>query len=278
MSPLVQLAISLAWLFAVPTLLLLAGLRPVGRPRLAAFASQYGVTVTVDNGPFLIGYLARTTRWRAIGGAAGWLTATVLPLPGGSLLGAAVGYLLGALAAEFRTSARLITPAGPRRAALEIRRSKDYVSWVDRWGPALTVVAVVFQAGSYLIWPSRLEAHEVAGAAIAAGGLVMAGLALLMWASRWLVTRRAQPLVSPELSAADDAVRASSLQAIGGVALTLMCLVASGVTWGIAQNLAAPAPFSWVSTLLPYLLVVAAVYARVAGSMRAHRVRRRWAA
>ncbi|GAA1284271.1 hypothetical protein Psi02_33850 [Planotetraspora silvatica] len=260
MSSSLGLAVAFAGIFAVPTLALLAGFAPVSRRRLDVFAQEGGVTVTPDNGRVLIGYLARVPRWRAVGGAAGWIAGGVFALPGASYFWGAAGYLVGALAAEIGASVRWAPTAGPRRAALDQRRSGDYLSWGARWGPLLVVAALACEIWGYRLWPGEggpdLRPSTVI---LAVGG--MAAVAVVMWSARRLIIGRARPVLPADLGAADDAIRSRSLQTISGASLALMCLAATNVMWAIQLDLDAPEPFNWILSWLTFGTLLSAVYA-----------------
>jgi hypothetical protein len=273
MSPLGQLAYSLAWMFAVPTLALLAGFAPVSRKRLTTFALQHDITVTPGNGRILIGYLTRVARWRALGGAAGWIAGGALDLPGAYYFWGPAGYLTGALVAEIRTSVRPAPPGGLRRAALSVRRSGDYLSWGARWGPALIVTALGCQISGYLLWPSA-EHPDVHAARMILPIVAIAAMATVQWLSRWLIIRRPQPVLAGDLGAADDAIRATSLQAIGGASLALMCLAATDVMWAVMPALDAPGPFDWIFPTLTFGMSLSTIYAWFGLRVRVRRSRR----
>ncbi|GGT04197.1 hypothetical protein GCM10010156_72520 [Planobispora rosea] len=268
-----QLALALAWMFAVPTLVLLAGFAPVGRGRLARFASPRDLTVTVTSGPVLITYLARVSRWRAVGGAAGWVAGGALALPGAYYFWGAAGYLVGALAAEIRTSVRLTPPDGPRRASLAVRRSGDYLSWGVRWGPVFVISAVALQLAGYLRWPSA-GTLDVQPSEVLLGGTGVAVVTAVLWLSRWLIVRRPRPVLPDDLNAVDDEIRASSLQTIGGASLALMCLAAGDVMWDVTLDLDAPEPFNWIHSVLAFGVFAMALYAWFGVRVRARRLLR----
>ncbi|GAA3466097.1 hypothetical protein GCM10018965_006490 [Nonomuraea roseola] len=111
--------------------MLLNGFRPVSGRRVARFAAEYDVTLTCSTRPILSAYLSRASRWRAGGGAIGWLAAGAFTSGNGYhyFLGVA-GYLAGALAAEVGTS--LPMPEGRRRTALVARRPGGRLTWWER--------------------------------------------------------------------------------------------------------------------------------------------------
>lgn len=244
----------LAHILAVPAIVLILGYLPIGRRRLAAFATSHDLTVTVPNGSLLIAYLARSARWRSTGAALGWVSGATFVLHGNAFFWGAAGYLLGALGAEFRTSVRL--PPGPRRAELVQRRSKDYLSRAARWGPVIVLAIAAFEFWMPFRYPPEQDGWLTAAVLSV---VTTAGAAALLWAGRWLIVRRPRPVVSPDVDRADEVIRMSSLQIIGGSALALMCLATSGMAFGYALEV--PGLLGTVQTGLPYLMLLCALYA-----------------
>ena len=69
--------------------------------------------------------------------------------------------------------------------------------------------------------------------ALALGAVAVLGFGAGLEAiERWIV-RRAQPVTSPAVVAADDAIRAQSIETAAGAGLALLLLVCSGVALGL---------------------------------------------
>jgi hypothetical protein len=245
-------------LLVVPILVLLIGFRPVSGRRVARVAAAYDITLTCDTQPILCAYLARTSRWRAGGGAIGWLAAGAFTSSSGYhyFLGVA-GYLAGALAAEVGTS--LPMPEGRRRAALVARRPGDRLTWGARWGPVLIITALGVHTWLYQMWPEAGPAEVPSSQVILdLGGIGLA--TAVMWLSCRFIVMRPRPVRAADLGEADDGIRASSLQTISGASLALMCLAALDAMWAMLLDLDAPEPFNWVMNVLALTMVSAALY------------------
>ncbi|MEU7901215.1 hypothetical protein AB0B45_51400 [Nonomuraea sp. NPDC049152] len=245
-------------LLVVPILVLLIGFRPVSGRRVARFATEYDVTLTCGTRPILSAYLARTSRWRAGGGAVGWLAAGAFTSGSGYYYFLGVtGYLVGAMAAEFGTS--LPMPEGQRRATLVVRRPGDRLTWGARWGTVLIVAALGVHTWIYQVWPKAGHAKVPSSQVI----LDLAGIVLataVMWLSCRFIVMRPRPVRAADLGEADDGIRASSLQTISGASLALMCLAALDAMWAMLLDLDAPEPFNWVMNVLGFAMVLAALY------------------
>jgi len=230
---------------APPAIAVLMALWPVTRRRLAAFATTYRVAVTGDNAPLLLTHLARTRRYRSIGAALGWSIGsfeTVAGLPFGALGGAFAGYFLGALLAEARGAGTL--PPGPRRASLAPRRVAEYVSPAARWLPVVLGVVAAVVLIIPLRWPPSPDRVQLVPPVVVAVTAV-ALAAVIVWARAWIVARP-QRLGGADLVAADDGLRASSIQTLSGAGAALLCLMIGTLLAGVDRS-AVPAP---VHTLL----------------------------
>ena len=226
---------SLVYLVLPASVVLLRAFRFPGETQLAQWARTYGVELTDDNRPVVIGYLRTTRRFRALGGAAGWSIGGLLPLlispplpPGISGMHLALaGYFGGAALAELRFSRRGTGPT-PRRASLVPREMDDYVGpWVRRvsWvAVALAVTLLGVYAGLDRVGDGGRPAIEVLPGVLGAATVV----AVATWAQRRLVNRP-QPLSAPDLVAADDALRASSASTAAGAGIISALLALSHV-------------------------------------------------
>lgn len=240
----------------------------VSRARVEKFARRQTLTVTVENGPLVIRYLATTRRWRG-GGLLVSAAATVgVPLVvealwpqrapshvGVSALAMFVGWFVGAVVAEWRVSA---AAAGPRRAAvLEPRRLADYVPQPSR---ALPMIAWTFLGAYELVAVAYVAARHPGGLASVLWWLalsVLAAAALVTVGRRVLL--RPQRHTEPGLRAADDAIRSRSLHVLAACALAIAGYLLSGITIALSRY-ASPmtdglaAPIEVGSTLLAPLL------------------------
>src|SRR5579862_2626525 len=214
---------------ALPIVLVLLALRPASERELNGFGIRYGVRPTPDTHFAMAGYVQRGRRGRLVGAALGLsfypvLYALGLVIPNQSLLYGILGYPLGAfVAAVIPTSRR----SGPRSASLTPRRLSDYLPRSVLLAPA---VAVVISACAVVV--DRLEPRAplpyTSDIMVGLGLSAVAAIATLV-AIR-IVVARPQPIVSPELLAVDDAMRAQTLHTLGaaGIAVAL---------WGTATCL-----------------------------------------
>jgi hypothetical protein len=216
------------------------------------WARDRGVELTGETRPVVRAYLRRARVMRTWGGVAGAVLPSLLewvltgrvqvlgfgtdgesaPLGFGAIF---VGYLLGVLAAE----TTLPRPAGPRRAAsLAPRRLEDYLSrralLAQRTATATAAAVLGILAVDVVPYPPSFNTPGVAGMVAFALGVLAFGAGTEM-IERWLV-RRPQPFTSPELVAADDAMRAQSIQAFAGAALALLLLLCCGVALGLQAS------------------------------------------
>jgi hypothetical protein len=206
---LLPVALILIWVFRPPS------------PKAVAFwASAYAVQVTERNERMLRAYLTRSQRWRRLGFGIGWLAASsfersddfaVLATP---FLLIGVGYSAGIVAAEAFSHPVRTTGA----AALDTRRLSQYLpAKLVRLPRLLTGLVVIAAAIALAVDADRTdvasdrEVFALAAAAVAA--LLVAEIV------QRAVVRRRQPLVDPDLLAADDALRAQSTHALAGAVI-----------------------------------------------------------
>jgi hypothetical protein len=221
------------WLLPV-SYIAFRGFRPPHPRLLHRWTRAYGVELTVANRPVIVTYLRRTRRIRTAGALAGllfsvgWVTTTENSnsfLSNGLYL-AIVGYLVGTIVAE--TVVPRPVRGQTRVASLVPRTLRDYLPGYAiaslRALPILSVALIPVYA------VVREHSHvpifhvSVLGFSVVSGALVIvAGVVELV---QRMIVRRPQPVLSPDLMVADDAIRAASLHALAGsgVALTLLGL------------------------------------------------------
>jgi hypothetical protein len=192
---------------------------PVSRRRVERFADRHALTVTADNGPQIITYLAITRRWRSaglIGGAMYHLLSELQHHRAGvSLTSMLAGWFVGALLAEVRVAG--IT-TGRRAASLTARTPKRYVSRISRWALFGSVLAFVVLTATAVggTDPRQLPVPLVVAA------VMVAVIVLVVALTSRRVLRRPQPVAAADVLAADDAIRSRSLHAVTGSSVTLI--------------------------------------------------------
>ncbi len=155
---------------------------------------------------------------------------------GAEVAGAFVGYLLGALYAELS----LVRPghARTRSASLVPRRLADYLPpELRRTQRALAVVVAVGALALAVVPVGVRTPWAPVPWWVSVGGAVavLALAAGLEGLQGWLL-RRPQPLTSPALLRADDAIRAQSVQSISGSAIALLLVALGLVSLRLAQS------------------------------------------
>ena len=224
-------------------------LRSLDRATVAEFASAHDLALTPASGRYVVGYLVRNLRWRRWGGFLGLALAVVLsststhstttttfvgqdgtttsthtdhPIVWFFLIG--IGYLGGALIAEWRSGA---TITGPRRtASLQVRDARDYLdpSFRRTMYRTCTAGAILFIGAA--AWP-RYRPFTSLSQRIALLALLLLVVAITQVATQW-VARRPQPL-DDDLLTAREAVRTSCVNLLGGIGVAFAWLVLSWV-------------------------------------------------
>src|SRR4051794_31750313 len=221
------LVLALVLAVAIP-LALWRAYRPAGGS-VEPWAPLHGLELTAESRPVVAAYLRRALVLRTWGGVAGAVLPSLAdlvingqvqvlgfgtdgesaPLAFGSIF---VGYLLGALYAE--VSFARPAPGDRRRASLAPRELAGYV-------PRRTILAqrsaaagcALGAVAAALVPYADARSDPGAASALLGAAAVLALGAGLEAVERWLV-RRPQPFTTPALVAADDAIRAQSIQAV----------------------------------------------------------------
>lgn len=265
-------------------LLILAAFIPRAFRRLeptfaGEWADAHALRLTPANRPMVEYYLSTARKLRAVGVAAGLflplLTAAAFGLGGdlGGPLWLPVGYLVGATYAELALSRPL---AAERAASLTPRRVTDYLPRRLLVAQRAIPLACLVSAGSALAIGVR---RNVSGGwngpsptalVTAAVGAVLVALALDV-VERYLV-RRPQPVVAPDLLAADDAIRAQSLHSVCASGVSLLLVVLSFSATALATS--EVAVLRWTMWVVAVLCLLAAVFSCLYYGHRAWRVPR----
>jgi hypothetical protein len=201
-----------------------------------SWARVHGLALTPGNTPMVAWYLRTASTLRTLGVVAGLflpgLVVLVWDLRGPSV-GAwqlvFVGYLLGALYAEIA----LVRPRGGR-ALLVPRRLRDYlprrVLHVQRAMAAVLLLGA--PTAALLVDPGPNGPDRAALLAATITGGAVAGLEVLQ---RWII-RRPQPLWTPPLVSADDAIRSQSVHSIAGSGIALGMVALTLITGYLAGS------------------------------------------
>lgn len=249
--------------------------------RVGSWADRYGVELTETNRPLISRYIRRTRSLRAIGGAVGWLapmvfvdlTSRPFPLGGNSLACALGGYLLGAMIAE-TTFLRRARKGESRSASLVPRALADYVAPFAVWALRVLPLMTVGLAALYAVVPKQADRPvdpSVQFVLLMSGLLVL--FAVVVELNLRAIVGRAQPVTSQDVGAADDAIRASSIQAFSGSAIGMLLVGIGWATFTVGSMTSVRA----LHGVLPWLAIVtisSAVYAWIyLGHPRTWRVR-----
>ena len=197
------------------------------------WSKAHGIEITDENWPTIHRYLRRGRRIRTVGALAGYLTYSIWTMAtpnnqiGWNWLTATFGgYLLGAAAAEvwaFRPE-----PGARRAASLSPRRITDYVPRYSIVTLRLTTIAIVLLAATWSIIPLGFiprgirHPHRPDLAIVLSWTVAAVVIWALVEATARRIVRRAQPITTPELVAADDAIRSTAMHGLIGAGLALV--------------------------------------------------------
>lgn len=247
--------------------------RPVGLKELKRWARRYSLSLTDATRPLVASYLRRTRSLRLLGAAVGYLvsplsalvTHQAVPLFGNVLVFSIGGYLAGAALAELGHQASVANGTSIRAASLTPRAVYDYVRpfsmWALRTLPLLTIALAV--AYAFAPQPSTRPTDPSVALVVAVSAVMVAiagGVEFLLRA----VAARPQPAINPDLVAADDAVRASSIHALSGATIGLLLVEAGWAAFSLQLMTAVSPPYSaspfylalgWLGTALVVVAV-----------------------
>jgi hypothetical protein len=199
---------------------------------VARWADSAKVTLTDASRPVVRRYVAWSRRCRTAGGLAGFLAPVIVSAVVGkpadpgpwavSLM--VVGYLLGALVAEFVINR---PNPGSGTALLVPRRLSDYLPpYVLVLQRGLAAIALLMVPVYALLEPhARLSTPGVAPTA--AFGVGAACLAVLIEVVERRIVGRRQPVTPGADLTLDDAMRSSSLHVLAGAGIAVLVFVTS---------------------------------------------------
>jgi hypothetical protein len=253
--------------------------------RVAGWAERHDVPLTEATAPLVAGYLRRTRALRALGAIAGSLAAvgaTALGVDVGSLVWLCAGYLVGAAAAELGQAP--LPADGAPAASLVPREPRDYVPGWALLALRALAVGVPAAAAAVFALPPRPVTEAVSDGALtgppgALSSVALAALAVLPAVAVHLLTRRIldrpQPPAAPDLVAADDAARATSIHAITGIGLLLAAIATSSTLNQLGDRVAGWAHGALVAASLVAALAGLWVWLFLAQPVAPWSVRRR---
>lgn len=208
--------------------LLMVGLRRTTRHEEAeGWAAGHGIRLNDQTRKVVDEYLHRSRKFKLAGAVVGIVLPLGTQLPGAEMIG---GYLIGAVLAEWKHP-RLAGEKQPT-ASLVPRSVNDYLpSFVV---PVLrsSMAGAALLGAAYFWGPERSSVTDLGvgfGAAFAAAMLLPPGIEMLLRK----IVGRSQPSGDPQLIAVDDAMRSSSLHAVGGAGLALVMLLLGGMLWAV---------------------------------------------
>ncbi len=219
----------------IPGVLLVRALRYPNAVQLAEWAASYDLQLTAANHPVVQAYLRRTRQFRAIPTAVAWaitgmplLTGKPLPFNMGSSV-ALYAYFAGAVMAVI-TMSTSHSQRRTRQARLTPRAVDDYLaSHVRRllWGSSALVLALLPIYAAVAAWARRPQGPRTEGgvlpvAEIAAVVVIALAVAVVSEIAQRRLVARPQPVNSPDLVAADDALRSASVSAAAGAGVVVV--------------------------------------------------------
>jgi hypothetical protein len=210
----------------------------VNREEIDEWATRRGLTLTEGSRPVIADYLVRTRQYRLKGALIGLVVPFQLGVVG---LEMALGYLLGALYAEF-TQERPVD-SGTRAAALAPRAVEDYL-------PSFVLVVLrTVSASMAVLMPLHLWGPAREGSApqvsTILGGASAAVLPLVIEYLLRRMVAQPQPALSGDLLAADDAIRSSSIHAVAGAG-ACACLLLLGTFSAVTGMTSAITALRWL--------------------------------
>ncbi|MGA8980091.1 MAG: hypothetical protein WB473_13370 [Pedococcus sp.] len=232
---------------------------PVSLARTRRFARRQELLVTTTNGPLVVRALAVTHRWRVMGLSTGVFLGLLWALRDAqltiNLAAAFLGWFVGAVIAEWRL-AGLPTQEGRRTASLARRTVWGYL----RGDSAALLVATCLALAGLFVAVAMRSHTEGAVLTEAVGWLLVAALGLgAVWATLLRVVSRPQPRSTPELLAADDALRARSANVLAGSAIVAAGYPASSLLALMGATAAADIRQDWAAAGLVSLFVTVLV-------------------
>lgn len=213
---------------------------------LDSWAVAHGLQITDANRTLVTWYLRTGRQLRTIGVLAGLVLPPLCSIAftgvdyyGGAsfgYLGLICGHLAGSLYAELA----LTRPTGPRaQASLVPRQLSDYLPGRMRIAPRAVAGAALVAGVAATLLPNESQLVFIGpprpNVEIALLATAVVAVVALVEALERLVVRRPQSVANPDLLAADDAIRASSVHSLCGAGMAIALILASGIFADIAN-------------------------------------------
>jgi uncharacterized integral membrane protein len=241
------------------------GTRKVDRPEtIALWARRRGIVVTPHNAALVRWYVPLAGTLRVVGAVSGAVVGSLADRAlgvdtsagAGFWMWVVLGWMTGGWWAAQQIAGALPSDGG---ALLVARTDADYAPGTTRWGPIVgsLALAAVAIGGAVVTEPTGWTALALASAAIAP--------AAAHRTARRTIDRR-QPAAHPDLLAADDAIRSTTVQLIGA-GTTAALLLAAAALWATAMDEVDRLPFG----LRGWPLIVLLLGGYLAGTYLANR-------
>ena len=267
--------------FIMVTAVFLVGIfaRRADDPReVTTWAAAHGLRLTEHNRAMVTWFVRLNLVLRVIGGVAGMLLGALFDGAFGLHSSAAAGFwvwiIMGWLAGGAWAERRLVRPgAAGGTASLLPRRVSDYLPIGLQLAPLASAafVVVIAAIGTQLTWPANPQFTPPSDASLMAPAACAVAIAVLVVALLRSVVACRQPVMHPDVIAADDAIRASTAHHLGGGGSAAVLLIATHVTYAVLTPFQLPFGVrGWV----PALLALGAFFSWRYFAYRAWRVRR----
>lgn len=209
---------------------------------LTSWAPRYGLRLTDVNRSLVTSYLQRTRSLQMTGAGLGWIGTELfvagigqfVPLFGIPLLMAIAGYLMGAVIAEATFLRQFGAQTGVRSASLTPRVLLDYVPGLSVWALRVLPAMLIVLALLYVVMPKHpLTPGDASVTLVLAASAFLVVFALAVERLLQAIVARPQPPINAELTAADDAIRASSIHALSGAGVGMVLVGIGAVLFAL---------------------------------------------
>jgi hypothetical protein len=234
------------------------GLQAPDDAAIGRWAATYGVSSDDSNREPIKRYLTRTKRLRLafalVGLAVAVLVPTLVtdpPVWSNVWLYVVAGYLVGAIVAEVT-----LPQPGRRDAASAVLSPRTFTAYLPRWS-LLALAILPVAVSSLVVFFATLSPPRRAGLSgvgvLAGAAVVCVFFGVIVWFAMRAVVRRPQLVATTDLAVLDDALRASSLHALAGAAVTLELILLGVVLSQVQGAIAVTDTYSRLNNLATVL-------------------------